>query len=58
MFEVQERYQYNGRDGLKWTKWFTIKKTETEEDAKNYVAKYKSMMVKDKLKHELQIINS
>ena len=53
MYTVEKRYEYRIRGGVKWTSWFRIKEFDTEEDAKEYIAKSPKKILK--LKHEYQI---
>lgn len=32
---IERRYEYYGREGIKWTKWFRFKDYETEQAAKD-----------------------
>lgn len=60
LFCLESRYEYFGREGLQWTKWFIVSNVEPSQDSsvlEEQMAAYKKQDKdsKQKLKHEYRV---
>lgn len=59
MWGIYTRYQYRTAGLVEWTKWYVLRKFETEQEAKDNLGWYLDMSKQvdkaTKLKHEFEI---
>lgn len=61
LYIIKTRYEYRSADGIDWTDWFVLERTQfTEQDANQHIADTKKLYgdidKKTKLRHEYMIV--
>lgn len=50
---IEKRYQYRVRDGVKWTKWFMLRRVESKDEARELIKTLPKITMK--LKNEYRV---